>query len=217
MRLCSLSAHARVWPQSPQAAFQRCRRICAARALQEGGGENFLTTELQAGSKLAWLRKDLHVVLVHPQIPQNTGTIARTCAATGVGLHLVGPLGFEIDNSRLKRAGLDYWPYVAVNVYSTWQDFYGHFQEQEGPKRLLGFSKAGKQHYASPSLYRKGDWLLFGAETTGLPGEAYASIEESSGEVLRIPITETHVRSLNLAVSAGVALYEAMRQLDGPH
>ncbi|EIE21733.1 S-adenosyl-L-methionine dependent tRNA/rRNA methyltransferase [Coccomyxa subellipsoidea C-169] len=153
---------------------------------------------------------DLSVVLVNPQIPQNTGTIARTCAATGVGLHLVGPLGYEIDNSRLKRAGLDYWPYVTV------KEFHSFWSGQQGPKRLLAFSKAGSCHYATPGLYQSGDWLLFGAETTGLPQEVYDSLEQSGGVVVRVPIVETHVRSLNLAVSQGIGLYEAMRQIDGP-
>ncbi|CAL8471777.1 g11319 [Coccomyxa elongata] len=196
-------------------------RRCPSRSSTSSAGsqpdETFLAKELQTGSKISWLRKDLSVVLVNPQIPQNTGTIARTCAATGVGLHLVGPLGFEIDNSRLKRAGLDYWPYVTVKIHNSWQDFNSFWSEQQGQKRLLAFSKAGTCHYATPGLYKAGDWLLFGAETTGLPQETYDSVTESGGEVVRVPIVETHVRSLNLAVSQGIGLYEAMRQLDGPH
>lgn len=196
-------------------------RRCSSRSSISFAGiqpdETYLAKELQTGSKTNWLRKDVSVVLVNPQIPQNTGTIARTCAATGVGLHLVGPLGFEIDNSRLKRAGLDYWPYVTVKIHDCWQDFYSFWSEQQGQKRLLAFSKAGTCHYAMPGLYKAGDWLLFGAETTGLPQETYDSVTESRGEVVRVPIVETHVRSLNLAVAQGIGLYEAMRQLDGPH
>lgn len=163
-----------------------------------------------------WQRNDLHVVLVHPQIPQNAGNVARTCAATAVALHLVGPLGFEIDSKKLKRAGLDYWPYVCVRVHPTWQHFQSYFSAQASPKRLLAFSKFGVQHYAAPGMYQPGDWLLFGAETTGLPPEAHEAAAASGGAVVKIPIIDTHVRSINLSVSAGIGLYEAIRQLDNP-
>ncbi|KAK9814364.1 hypothetical protein WJX72_004582 [[Myrmecia] bisecta] len=169
-----------------------------------------------AGERKAALRQDLQLVLVHPQIPQNTGTIARTCAATSVALHLVKPLGFEIDSTRLKRAGLDYWPFVVVNVHESWEAFVEFFQAQPDPKRMLGFSKLATRHYALPDTYRPGDWLLFGAETTGLPPEAHQASVESGGFMVQIPMIETHVRSLNLAVSAGIGTYEAIRQLDQP-
>jgi len=153
--------------------------------------------------------------LVSPQIPGNTGCIARTCAATCVGLHLVEPLGFKIDNSKLKRAGLDYWPYVVVKVHSSWTDFFAYFQQQEGEKRLLAFTKHGK-HVHTDVKYRAGDWLLFGSEVDGLPP---AALEEChcgpyAGGTVRLPMNDTFVRSLNLSVSAGVGVYEALRQLD---
>ncbi|XP_061370516.1 uncharacterized protein LOC133313196 [Gastrolobium bilobum] len=98
--------------------------------------------------------KILQVVLVSPKIPGNTGCIARTCAASAVGLHLVGPLGFKVDDTKLKRAGLDYWPYVVVKVHDSWEDFRDYFRQQEGEKRLLAFTKRGtKIHSVScPSL-----------------------------------------------------------------
>lgn len=172
----------------------------------------------EAGSERekSWRRNDLHVVLVHPQIPQNSGNVSRTCAATGVSLHLVGPLGFKIDDKLLKRAGLDYWSFVCVKVHEDIDAFLKFFEEEvEGPKRLIAFSKFSKVGYSEPSFrYEQGDWLMFGAETTGLPEVAVAAARRT-GEVVRIPILETHVRSLNLATSVGVGLYEAVRQIDG--
>ncbi|KAK9843068.1 hypothetical protein WJX74_006512 [Apatococcus lobatus] len=161
-------------------------------------------------------QQDLHVVLVHPQIPQNAGSIARTCAATGVPLHLVKPLGFEISSRLLKRAGLDYWPYVCVAIHESWQDFVRHVESQPGKQKLIGFSKRGSIHHATPGLYQSSSWLLYGAETDGLPPEAFEMCDQPSHAMARIPILETYVRSLNLAVSTGIGVYEALRQLDGP-
>ncbi|KAK7271596.1 hypothetical protein RJT34_27631 [Clitoria ternatea] len=157
----------------------------------------------------------LQVVLVSPQIPGNTGCIARTCAASAVGLHLVGPLGFQVDDTKLKRAGLDYWPYVVVKVHDSWEDFHDYFRQQEGDKRLLAFTKRGTNIHSEYS-YRKGDYLLFGSETSGLPPEALldCKTEPFGGGTIRIPMVETYVRCLNLSVSVGIALYEASRQLN---
>jgi len=159
-------------------------------------------------------RKDLHVVLVTPKIPGNTGCIARTCAASRVPLHLVGPLGFSLDDAQLKRAGLDYWKSVCVRVHDDWDAFYAYWRELERPGRLVAFSKFGARPHAEEGAYAPGDWLLFGAETTGLPDAAMEACKATGG-VRRIPIDETHVRSLNLSVSAGIGVYEALRQLDG--
>ncbi|KAK2386355.1 putative tRNA (cytidine(34)-2'-O)-methyltransferase [Trifolium repens] len=159
--------------------------------------------------------KILQVVLVSPQIPGNTGCIARTCAASAVGLHLVGPLGYKVDDTKLKRAGLDYWPYVVVKIHDSWEGFRDYFLQQEGEKRLLAFTKRGTKIHSDFS-YRKGDYLLFGAETTGLPPEALldCKTEPYGGGTIKIPMVETYVRCLNLSVSVGVALYEASRQLN---
>jgi len=145
------------------------------------------------------------VVLVYPQIPPNTGNIARTCAATDTELHLVGPLGFEISDRYLKRAGLDYWPHVKLHYHPTLEIFQA-FQRQQ-PGRILGYSISGQQNY-SHFQYKEDDWLMFGSETNGLPKDLLASCDAT----LRIPMRGA-VRSLNLAVSAAVALYEAHRQL----
>ncbi|OIW11750.1 hypothetical protein TanjilG_10952 [Lupinus angustifolius] len=157
----------------------------------------------------------LQVVLVSPQIPGNTGCIARTCAASAVGLHLVGPLGFKVDDTKLKRAGLDYWPFVVVKIHDCWADFQDYFRQQEGEKRLLAFTKRGTEIHSDFS-YRKGDYLLFGSETSGLPPEALldCKTEPFGGGTIRIPMVETYVRCLNQSVSVGIALYEASRQLN---
>mmetsp|Transcript_36522 Transcript_36522/g.58654 ORF Transcript_36522/g.58654 Transcript_36522/m.58654 type:complete len:209 (+) Transcript_36522:144-770(+) len=129
-------------------------------------------------------RRDLAVVLVNPQIPGNTGTIARTCAATRVPLHLVGPLGFDLTDSQLKRAGLDYWNSVCVKVHDDWGAFHRYWRDDLGaPGRLVAFSKFGARPHAEEGAYLPGDWLLFGAETTGLPDEAHDACTASVGGV----------------------------------
>ncbi|MDF5723776.1 MAG: tRNA (cytidine(34)-2'-O)-methyltransferase [Rhizonema sp. PD37] len=146
------------------------------------------------------------VVLVNPLIPQNTGNIARTCAATGTELHLVGPLGFEISDRYLKRAGLDYWPYVKLHYHESLEAFKAVHQVRGG--RWLGFSVRGSYNYAS-FQFQSDDWLLFGSETTGLAPVVLTSCETT----LYIPMSELNVRSLNLSVSVAVSLFEARRQL----
>mgnify|MGYP001792005255 FL=1 len=144
------------------------------------------------------------IVLVHPQIPPNTGNIARTCAATGTELHLVGPLGFEITDRYLKRAGLDYWPYVKLHHHESLESFKSMHLSRGG--RQLGFSVRGNLNYATYE-YQATDWLLFGSETTGLP----ANVLDCCDETLYIPMEEPKVRSLNLSVSVAVSLFEARR------
>lgn len=168
------------------------------------------------GSRLAWQRPDLAVVLVNPQIPQNCGNIARTCAATKVALHLVGPLGFELNDTKLKRAGLDYWDWVAVKVHTDIESFLRFYSGLQGEKSLVAFSKFGDKHYAAEGLYNQANgtrcFLMFGAETTGLPDIAH----DAATDVVKIPMHNfEHVRSLNLATSVGIGLFEALRQKDG--
>ena len=146
------------------------------------------------------------IVLVHPQIPPNTGNIARTCAATGTELHLVGPLGFEITDRYLKRAGLDYWPYVKLHYHESLEIFKTVYQQRGG--RQLGFSVRGNLNYTT-FPYQDTDWLLFGSETTGLPADTLSDCDQT----LYIPMKEANVRSLNLSVSVAVSLFEARRQL----
>jgi tRNA (cytidine/uridine-2'-O-)-methyltransferase len=148
----------------------------------------------------------LKVVLVNPQIPPNTGNIARTCGATSTELHLVAPLAFELSDRHLKRAGLDYWPYVNLHYHANWQAF-REWQQQLGG-RLVGFSVSGRCNYIKCS-FREGDWLLFGSETEGLPKSILSLCEETA----YIPMTQPQIRSLNLSVSVAVGLFEARRQL----
>lgn len=146
------------------------------------------------------------IVLVHPQIPPNTGNIARTCAATGTELHLVGPLGFEISDRYLKRAGLDYWPHVDLSYHNNIEEFLQVAHRRGG--RLIGYSVRGKKNYLDCE-YLTDDWLLFGSETNGLPPELLAKCHLTSF----IPMEQGKVRSLNLSVSVAVVLFETLRQL----
>ena len=148
----------------------------------------------------------VRVVLVNPEIPPNTGNIARTCAATKTELHLVAPLGFEISDRYLKRAGLDYWPYVKLHYHENLAAFLQERDRRGG--RLIGFSVRGSKNYLN-CQYLNTDWLLFGKETAGLPPELIDSCDEK----LRIDITEPQVRSLNLSVSVAIGLFEAIRQI----
>ncbi len=147
----------------------------------------------------------MHVVLYQPEIPQNTGSIARLCAATKTPLHLIAPLGFKIDDKHVKRAGLDYWPYVEVRVHDSWQDFLG----QHGRARLIFFSKKAARSYTQAE-YRDEDYLVFGPETRGLPEEL---LEAHADRSYRIPMMTQAVRSLNLSNAVSIVLYEALRQL----
>ncbi len=146
-----------------------------------------------------------HIVLVEPEIPQNTGNIARTCAATGAALHLIRPLGFSLDDRYLKRAGLDYWPMARVRAYD---DFPSLLREHAGAP-LFFFTTKGARPYTS-FAYPDGAMLVFGRETQGLPESL---LMKYPGQCARIPM-RGGARSLNLANSVAVALYEALRQGD---
>lgn len=146
-----------------------------------------------------------NIVLVEPEIPQNTGNIARTCAATGCDLHLVKPLGFEISDKYLKRAGLDYWHLVHVHIYENLEELFAKYPNG----RFYYFTtKARKRH--SDAEYKAGDFLVFGKETKGLDEELLLSHPD---ECVRIPMIG-EARSLNLSNAAAVAVYEALRQND---
>ena len=150
----------------------------------------------------------LHVVLVEPEIPANTGNIARTCAATGSVLHLIKPLGFDISDKAVKRAGLDYWHLVDVRVYDDLDAFF----EKNQPQTLRLFSTKAPRSYAEAD-YPDGCYLMFGKETKGLPEELLAAHYD---ECVRIPI-RAEARSLNLSNSVAVGVFEALRQQEFPH
>lgn len=146
-----------------------------------------------------------HIVLVEPEIPQNTGNIARTCAATGCVLHLVEPLGFKIDDRQLKRAGLDYWHLLDVRMHDSMDAFW---QKNAGGNFYYMTTKAPRAY--TQAQFRDGDYLLFGKETRGLPEPMLAEHPE---RCLRIPMREG-ARSLNLSNSVAVTVFEALRQTD---
>ena len=147
----------------------------------------------------------IHVALWEPEIPPNTGNVARLCAATGTALHLIGRLGFRTDDRTLRRAGLDYWPLVDVRRHVTFADF----EAALGGARLLCFSARAVRPYTAVH-YQDGDCLLFGGETYGLPPEILTRLADST---FTIPMPVGKVRSLNLATAVGIVLYEALRQL----
>lgn len=150
-------------------------------------------------------KKMLNIVLVEPEIPQNTGNIARTCAVTGAALHLVKPLGFSLDEKRLKRAGLDYWDKLNVTVYENLSEF---FEQNDESKCYYFSTKASKRH--TDVTYPDGAYLVFGKETKGLPE---ALVYGNPDTAVRIPMGK-ELRSLNLSNSVAIAVYEALRQRD---
>jgi tRNA (cytidine/uridine-2'-O-)-methyltransferase len=151
----------------------------------------------------------LHIVLVEPEIPPNTGNIARSCAATGSVLHLVKPLGFSIDDKTVRRAGLDYWPFVKLEVHESLEDF---MQKYEGRRMFLATTKGGSAY--TEVRFMDEDMILFGKETAGLPRDF---IKERESAAIRIPmVAETALRSLNLSNSVNIILFEALRQMGFP-
>lgn len=148
----------------------------------------------------------MNIVLIEPQIPQNTGNIARTCAATGARLHLVEPMGFRIDNAKLKRAGLDYWHLLDITYYQSTADF---FEKNQGPFFFFS-TKAPRSHVEVE--YPDGCYLVFGREDAGLPETL---LMEHIEHCVRIPM-RGGLRSLNLSNAVAVGVYEALRQWDFP-
>lgn len=146
-----------------------------------------------------------NVVLVEPEIPQNAGNIARTCAATGTKLHMVRPFGFEISDKYLKRAGLDYWNLVDISYYDSFEEVRTRFPSA----RFFFFTTKGRRRHSDVE-FKDGDFLVFGKETKGLPEEL---LLKNPDECLRIPMF-SEARSLNLSNSVAVAVYEALRQTD---
>jgi tRNA (cytidine/uridine-2'-O-)-methyltransferase len=151
----------------------------------------------------------LQVALWEPEIPPNTGNIARLCAAVGCPLHLIGPLGFRIDEKSLRRAGLDYWEFVELHRHNSMVNLEERLKQQN--VRLFCMSARTERPYTQIP-YRAGDCFLFGAETRGLPPEV---LERYREQCYTIPMLTGNVRSLNLATSVGIVVYEGLRQLHG--
>ena len=154
-------------------------------------------------------KNEFHIVLVEPEIPPNTGNIARTCAATGTKLHLVKPLGFDIDDKTVRRAGLDYWPFVDLSVHDSFDEFMKKYEDRP----MYFVSTKGVLRYTDIE-YEDGAMLVFGRETKGLDRDLLAA---NPTRTIRIPmLPDERLRSLNLANSVNIVLYEALRQIDFP-
>ena len=148
--------------------------------------------------------KLFHIVLVEPEIPPNTGSIARLCGATDSVLHLVHPLGFSTDDKHLKRAGLDYWKFVDIRHWQSLDEF---LEAQEENRLYFLTTKANRSYAEAP--FSPGDYLVFGKETKGLPEELLALYPD---RCITLPMANANIRSLNLAMTAGIVLYEALRR-----
>lgn len=147
-----------------------------------------------------------NIVLVAPQIPQNTGTIGRLCVCVDARLHLIKPLGFELDESRIRRAGMDYWQFLDLTVHENWQAFES---ASSGARLLFASTKGGGSIYSY--RFKPDDFLVFGNEGSGLPPEFYARYADS---LRTIPMPGPHARSHNLANSVSIVLYEGLRQVN---
>ena len=149
----------------------------------------------------------MHIVLLEPEIPQNAGNIARTCAVTHSVLHLIKPLGFSVEDKYLKRAGLDYWKLLDIHYYENFEEF---LEKNKGARLWMASTKA--RHVYSDVSYRENDYIMFGKETAGIPEEILMEHEEST---IRIPMLKA-ARSLNLSNSVAIVIYEALRQQGFP-
>ncbi|MGI6107611.1 MAG: tRNA (cytidine(34)-2'-O)-methyltransferase [Lachnospiraceae bacterium] len=147
----------------------------------------------------------LNVVLLEPEIPANTGNIGRTCVATGSMLHLIGPLGFQINEKQLRRAGMDYWPRLNYRLYRSLDEFWAKNPSAEA-KMLFATTKAHKNY--ADTVYEQDSWIMFGKESAGIPEEV---LVEHESQCIRIPMLED-IRSLNLSNSVAIVVYEALRQ-----
>lgn len=152
---------------------------------------------------------NLNIVLFEPEIPQNTGNIARTCVLTNSKLHLIKPLGFSLDEKHLKRAGLDYWQYLDMEIHESYEDFRKKYEEGN-----FYFSTTKGSKIYTEVNYKEGDFIIFGKESAGLP----EYIRDSNlGSLIRVPMLQTSTRSLNLSNTVAIVAYEAMRQMDFPN
>lgn len=152
---------------------------------------------------------NLNIVLFQPEIPQNTGNIARTCVLTNSKLHLIKPLGFSLDEKHLRRAGLDYWKYLNLEIHESYEDFANKYN---GGRFFLATTKGAKLY--SEVTFKQGDFIIFGRESSGLPDYVRESQHEGA---IRIPMLETSSRSLNLSNTVSIFAYEALRQFGFPN
>jgi len=149
--------------------------------------------------------KGFNIVLVHPEIPQNTGNIGRICVCTNTRLHLIKPIGFSLDNTKVKRAGLDYWKHLKLEIHNTWDDFL----KNEKPNAMLFATTKAKNNYFD-CKFKKSHYLIFGKESDGFPSSFYDKYYQ---DLYKIPMFGDFTRAHNLANSVSVILYEAIRQV----
>lgn len=150
---------------------------------------------------------NLNIVLYQPEIPQNTGNIARTCVLTDSKLHLIKPLGFDLDEKHLRRAGLDYWKDLDLEVHESYEAFI----EKYGDRKIFLASTHGGEHY-DEVRFQEGDFIMFGRESSGVPQDVHESHEN-----IRIPMIQSSTRSLNLSNTVAIIVYEALRQIGFPN
>jgi tRNA (cytidine/uridine-2'-O-)-methyltransferase len=149
---------------------------------------------------------NLNIVLYQPEIPQNTGNIARTCVLTNSKLHLIKPLGFSLDEKHVRRAGLDYWQYLDMEIYESYEDF---MEKNKGARIFLSTTHATK--YYDEVEYKEGDFIMFGRESSGVPDNVHNDVDG-----IRVPMINTSTRSLNLSNTVSIIAYEALRQIGFP-
>ncbi|SHH28914.1 tRNA (uridine(34)/cytosine(34)/5-carboxymethylaminomethyluridine(34)-2'-O)-methyltransferase TrmL [Clostridium grantii] len=152
---------------------------------------------------------NLNIVLFQPEIPQNTGNIGRTCVLVNANLHLIKPLGFNIEEKKVRRAGLDYWPYLNYEIHESFEDFLSKY-----PKARIFLATTKGSKYYSEAKYEKGDFIVFGRESSGLPKEIMEKYKETA---IKIPMIDTTTRSLNLSNTVSIFAYEALRQMNFPN
>lgn len=150
---------------------------------------------------------NFNIVLYEPEIPQNTGNIARTCVLTDSKLHLIKPLGFELDEKHLKRAGLDYWKYLDLEVHESYEDF----MKKYGDQKIYLASTHGSEYYDEVH-FKQGDFIMFGRESSGVPENVH-----NAHENIRVPMIKSSDRSLNLSNTVAIAIYEGLRQIGFPN
>ncbi|WP_072892291.1 tRNA (cytidine(34)-2'-O)-methyltransferase [Clostridium fallax] len=150
---------------------------------------------------------NINIVLYQPEIPQNTGNIARTCVLTNSKLHLIKPLGFSLDEKHLKRAGLDYWKYLDIEIHESYEDFIKKY----GDKRIFLSSTHAEKYYDEVE-FKEGDFIMFGRESAGVPESVHKDLKG-----IRIPMISSSTRSLNLSNTVAIVAYEALRQIGFPN
>ncbi len=192
--------------QEPEHMLASRRIVCQSRGMTDASPTSFLPAREKLESPLC------RVVLIEPLIPENTGNISRTCVGTESELHLVRPLGFEITESRVKRAGLDYWNHLALKIHESFDAWTKFVASESDPARVFFIETSGQTSLFDADL-KRGDWLVFGKETTGLTPDQIERVTKIPEHVLKLPMPG-EIRSLNLSNAVAVAVFELFRQAE---